>query len=110
MPNLYLPGSGDVTQTINPWTWFTRLAFGQIGLFNINVGKSADPALEQRILEDVGSYGRQIGQLADALDAVLAHMKTDDWDQEARDAVGAFRYQLNEVRRIKSARQRELRA
>jgi hypothetical protein len=25
MPNLHLPLSGDVNQTINPWTWFDEI-------------------------------------------------------------------------------------
>ncbi|MFA9441558.1 hypothetical protein ACDA63_18160 [Uliginosibacterium sp. sgz301328] len=108
MPNVYLPLSGDVSQAFSaPWTWMSRLAAGQIGLVNINFGKSADPTLEQRILEDVGSYGRQIGQLADALDAVLKNLPVETWDKPARDAVDAFHYQLREVRRLKAARHRE---
>ena len=61
MPTFKLPLSGDVTQSINPWNWFWRSVGGQFGLININLGKSADPDLESQILEDVGSYGRQLG-------------------------------------------------
>jgi len=104
MPNFYLPLSGNVRQDINPWTWFTRIANGQLGFININMGKSSDPVLEQQILDDVGSYGRQIGQMGDALEAVLAHMPTADWEPEARDAVDAFRFQLAEIRRLKRSR------
>lgn len=105
MPNLYLPLSGAVRQNINPWTWWTRITNGQLGFININMGKSADPELEQQILDDVGTYGRQIGQLGDALEAVLAHMKTESWDPEAKKAVEAFRLQVAEVRRLKRKRQ-----
>ncbi|SCK25212.1 hypothetical protein VAR608DRAFT_2023 [Variovorax sp. HW608] len=104
MPNFYLPLSGGVRQEINPWTWFTRIANGQLGFININMGKSSDPGLEQQILDDVGSYGRQIGQLGDALEAVLAHMKTDTWEPEAQKAVDAFKFQLAEIRRLKRKR------
>ena len=54
MPNFYLPLSGNVRQEINPWTWFTKIANGQLGFININMGKSSDPGLEQQILDDVG--------------------------------------------------------
>jgi len=104
MPNFYLPLSGNVRQDINPWTWWTRISNGQLGFININMGKSSDPALEQQILDDVGSYGRQIGQLGDALEAVLAHMKTDTWDPDAKEAVEAFKFQLAEIRRLKRSR------
>ena len=104
MANFLLPLSGDVSQTINPWTWFTKIVQGPIGFININLGKSSDPELEQQILDDVGSYGRQLGQMGDALEAVLAHMPTDTWDEPGRTAVAAFRFQLAEVRRLKDKR------
>lgn len=64
------PLSGDVTQDILPWTWWLRF-MGQFGLININYGRTADPALERRILDEVGSYGRQLGRISEALDAVI---------------------------------------
>lgn len=107
MANVYLPLSGNVQQDINPWTWTTRVGNGQIGLFNINLGHSTNPALERRILENVGSYGRQIGQLGDALEAVLDHLPTDGWNESARNAVRAFRCQLEAVRKARDQVARE---
>ena len=104
MANVLFPLSGDVTQSINPWTWFTKVAAGQVGFINVNLGKSTDPELEQQILDDVGSYGRQLGQLADALEAVLVHLKAEAWKGEAKEAVDAFRFQLGEVKRLKAKR------
>lgn len=43
-----LPLYGDVSQTINPWTCFTRRAAGQVGLVNIDLGKSGDPRWNSR--------------------------------------------------------------
>ncbi|MDZ7865556.1 hypothetical protein [Acidovorax sp.] len=103
MPDFYMPLSGPVNQAFQYWT---KMTMGQVGLININMGKSSDPALEQKIIEDVGSYGRQIGQLSDALLAVLQHMKTDTWDAESRDAVEAFRLQVKEVAKLKERHQR----
>lgn len=67
MPDVRLPLSGAVTQSINPWKWYIRSVGGQIGLLKINVGKSADPELEQRIFDEVGSYGGQLGRISYAL-------------------------------------------
>ena len=67
MSTFRLPLSGDVNQTINPWTWYMSSVGSQFGLININMGKSSDPELEAQILEDVGTYGKQIGQLGDAI-------------------------------------------
>lgn len=106
MATFYLPGSGPVTQDINPWSWFTSVGNLQTGFININMGKSANPALERQILDDVGSYGRQIGQLGDALDAVLQHLEADGWQPQAqaKEAVDAFRWQLTEIKRIKRSK------
>ena len=60
------PFSGDVTQTINPWTWMSQFVGNQFGL-NINLGQSSAPELERLILDEVGSYGRQLGRIGDAL-------------------------------------------
>ncbi len=103
MPDFYMPLSSPVNQAFQYWT---KMTMGQVGLININMGKSSDPELEQKIIEDVGSYGRQIGQLSDALLAVLQHMKTDTWDAESKEAVEAFRLQVKEVAKLKERHQR----
>jgi hypothetical protein len=70
MPVFKLPLSGDVVQPINPITSFFSPAGGQFGLVNITVGQSSAPDVEKDLLSDVGSYGKQIGQVSDALLAV----------------------------------------
>jgi hypothetical protein len=102
MPNLQLPLSGDVTQAINPWNWFLRVAGSQFGIININLGKTSDPELEERILNDVGTYGRQLGQMGDALGVLLKHVKLDDLTPDEQRAIKAFEYQLEEIARIKT--------
>ena len=104
MPNFKLPLSGDVTQTINPWTWFIKSVGGQFGLININLGKSSDPELEDQILQDVGSYGRQIGQMSDALSVLLKHIDPSVLTPQDKDAIDAFQHQVYEVDRIKAKR------
>jgi hypothetical protein len=73
MPDFKLPLSGNVTQTINPWTWFFNPVGSQVGLFNINLGTSSDPAVEDQVLSDVASYGRQLGRIEEALVVLLNH-------------------------------------
>ena len=104
MPNLMLPLSGDVTQSINPWTWFVKSVGGQFGLININMGKSADPVLEQQILDDVGTYGRQLGQIGDALAVLLKHVKLDTLQPDELRALDAFQLQLAQIERLKARR------
>ena len=74
-PMTALPLSGDVTQTINPWTWWNTAVNqlgGQFGLININTMASGDPILENQIVQNVASYGKQLGRMMEALNVVIA--------------------------------------
>ena len=104
MPNVRLPLSGDVTQAINPWNWMLSSVASQFGLININVGKSADPQLEKQILEEVGSYGRQLGRLGDVLGVLLKHVKLSDLSDDDKKKIWAFESQLTEIERLKGQR------
>jgi|SRR5580704_3813772 hypothetical protein len=70
MPVFKLPLSGDVVQSINPFTAF--MTGGQLGLVNIN-GQSGDPAVKADVLPDVATYGKQLGRIGDALAVLIAH-------------------------------------
>jgi hypothetical protein len=72
MPVFRLPLSGNVTQTINPWNWIFSPSGGQFGLVNIELGQSSDPAVEEDVLSDVASYGKQLGRIEDALLLLVA--------------------------------------
>jgi len=100
MPEFRLPLSGNVTQTINPWNW----AFNPT--YNISLGTSSDPEAEQRILEDVGSYGKQLGRIGDALRVLLAHVKLQGLSQADDDAIKRLIEQLDSVDRTKRSARR----
>jgi hypothetical protein len=96
-----------LTQTINPWT------FTLGSLFTINLGDSADPELESRILDKAGSYGRQIGRLGDVLGILLVEAeKRGELAGLSKDDLGKiedFRRQLKRVEELKADRKREQR-
>ncbi|WP_341704387.1 hypothetical protein [Ferrovibrio sp.] len=100
--DLHFPLSGDVSQTINPWTWFFQPKASQFGLVNISLGQSADPGLERRILDEVGSYGRQLGRIGEALAVLLDRTTLDGLTPAEQDAIAALRRQLDDVRRLKN--------
>jgi hypothetical protein len=104
MPNFRLPLSGDVTQTINPWNWFFKAIGDQFGFININLGRSSDPALEEEILNVVGSYGRQLGQIGDALRVLIKHADLKKLGTEDQAAIDALQRQLDEIDRLKATR------
>jgi hypothetical protein len=97
-----LPLSGDVSQFISPWSWFVRQV-GQLGIINVNIGSTPAPEVETRVLEDVGSYGRQIGRLADALEVLIATLDRNSLSPDQQAAISAFEGQLKDVRSVKTA-------
>ncbi len=105
MPQFRLPLSGDVNQAINPWQWFIKSVGGQFGLVNINLGRSSDPELEGQILDEVGSYGKQLGRMGDVLAILLKNAKASDYSEDEWQAISAFRQQLAEVANLKARRQ-----
>ena len=51
-----------------------RAVGSQFGLININLGQSSNPTVEEEVLTDVASYGRQLGRISDALAVLLARL------------------------------------
>lgn len=103
MPTFKLPLSGDVAQTINPWTAVFSPYGGQFGLININLGKSSAPEVEADVLSDVGSYGKQLGRIGDALLVLLAHFHPEEEltadEQKAIDDLKTMLGQIDEVKK-----------
>jgi len=86
-------------QAINPWAFYQQGA--QFGFINIDLGQTTHPELEQAILDDVGSYGRQLGRIGDALEVLLKHVKLDGISQVEKDALAVLEGQLAAVRQVK---------
>ncbi len=87
-------------QAINPWTF--NQDGSQIGLINIDLGQTPNPDAERGILHEVGSYGRQIGRIGDALEVILDHMALTDLTPAEKDAIEILRGQLAQVRQVKA--------
>jgi hypothetical protein len=78
----------------------------QFHLFNINLGASSNPAVEQKALEKVGSYGRQIGHLAEALEVVLKQTRLLDSPEltaDEKDVLQVFLGDVSTIRQIKAS-------
>lgn len=98
-----LPLSGDVTQTINPWTWFFNPMQSQFGLININMGRSSDPEIEEEVLTEVASYGKQLGRLGEAMEVLLDHFHPQEkLKPHEEKAVAELRDMLAEIARVKA--------
>jgi hypothetical protein len=87
-------------QAINPWSFYQQGA--QFGFINIDLGQTNHPDVEQSILDEVGSYGRQLGRIGDVLEVLMNHVDRDKLNPEERDAIDVLRGQLAEVRKVKA--------
>jgi hypothetical protein len=92
----------QLMQAINPWTFSQQ--GGQFGLINIDLGGAADSDLERKILKTVGSYGRQLGRIGDALEVLLKYVKLENLTSDERDALDILEGQLAAVRQAKAGR------
>jgi hypothetical protein len=105
MPTFKLPLSGDVVQSINPFTAF--MTGGQFGLVNINMGQSSEPAVEAEVLSDVATYGKQLGRIGDALLVLFAHFhpRTPLTDDETK-AIDDLKEMLAKIADVKEKHSR----
>jgi hypothetical protein len=87
-------------QAINPMTFNQQGA--QFGSINIDLGNTAESDLERKILDKVGSYGRQIGRIGDALEVILKHVKLGDLNSDEQDALDILKGQVAAVRQAKA--------
>lgn len=100
------PLSGDVMQAFNPLNWMWRISGNQLSLLSINLGRSSDPDLEDEILDTVGSYGSQLGQIGDVLGILLRHVKLPDLSEDEQKAITALKAQLDRIEACKRRRYR----
>ena len=98
MPLFKLPLSGDVTQSILPWT-FAPMG-GQWGLVNITLGQSTAPEVEADVLTDVAGYGKQLGRIADVVNVLLKHVPKNIPATDAK-AIADFRDMLEGIEKVK---------
>ena len=105
MPMFKLPLSGDVTQSINPWTAIFSPTGGQWSLVNISVGQSSAPQIEADVLTDVAGYGKQLGRIGDAMKVLLKHLPKDaSLTPEERAAIQSFEQMLCDIEAVKQRR------
>lgn len=101
MNNVYMPlqlAPNALTQPILPnWSF---------NLFSVNLGTSSNARVEQKAIEQVGSYGKQIGHLAEALEVVIQKLQlleSKDLSRDERDALQVFLGDVSAVRKIKAS-------
>ena len=100
MEYVYMPlqfAPGNLNQPILPnWSF---------NLLNVNLGASSNAGLEQAALQKVGSYGKQIGHIAEALEVLIGNLgllESKDLSREDKDALAVFLGDVAAVRKLKA--------
>jgi hypothetical protein len=91
----------NLAQMINPLYWLNS-GTGQIGLVNISGTASAKPELEANIVENVATYGRQLGRISDVVEAILSQSHPEKWPPPQREAVSQFREMTAKIAAVKA--------
>ncbi|MCX2864782.1 hypothetical protein OOZ63_23400 [Paucibacter sp. PLA-PC-4] len=100
MANVYMPlqlAPSSLTQPV--------LSNWSFNLFSVNLGATSNAKVEQQVIEQVGSYGKQIGHLTEALEVVISRlhlMESKELSQDERDALVVFLADVAAVRKIKA--------
>lgn len=103
------PLSGAVNQTINPLEFWIRAASSQAGFINIYNSSSGDHQIEQRIVEDVASYGRQLGRINELLMTLLDKQELQDLNSSEQQTIDEFRQMHADIQAVKSRYQSPVR-
>ena len=100
-----LPLSGDFVQWINPITWF--MSGNQITA-NVYLGESSAPEVENVILDRIGTYGRQLGQISDAMIVLLKYLPDrSKLSVQETEAIDAFEKMASAIADIKNKHKRQ---
>jgi len=97
----------DTIGSYNPVTSWLSGAMSQIGFININNMSSGDSDLEKSIIREVGSYGRQLGRITEALQAVFSHLDYTNWGSDEQQAVKDFTRMAHDIQAHKRKHQPE---
>ena len=93
----------NLWQAINPWLFAPELLFrgDQVGLINIAIGDTRHPDVERQILDEVGSYGKQLGHIGDALEVLIDRFDHSALSQPEKDALAILKGELAAIRKVK---------
>ena len=90
----------NLMQMIDPLFWTN--SGGQIGMINISGVASAQPALEKDIIENVATYGRQLGRISELLQVVLVHLHAHNWEGDEARALRSFNEMMAKIAAVKA--------
>lgn len=97
----------NLSQAINPWSWWLNATGNSASLINISNYKSGNPDLEQKIVRDIAGYGMQLGAIEDVLEILISFLPNNTLDLNQQKKIEKF---LEMISRIKAEKRRSLEA
>lgn len=82
------PLSGDVSQAIKAFSDNFWSMGGQFGFININNTETKAPEVEIRVIQEAGSYGRQLGLIGDVMAILMNRLEAENDFAIAQEASG----------------------
>ena len=76
----------------------------QFGLFNISAQASNGTDVEREIVENVATYGRQLGRMSDVVEILLRNSNAEQWRGDDAKALDDFRSMLRDIESVKAGR------
>lgn len=104
MENVLLPlqlAPNNLSQAILPNWGFS--------MFSINLGMSSNAGIESDVLQNVGSYGKQLGHLAEALEVVIKRLDLLDAKDLSQKQIDALQVFLGDVSKTRSLKDKDTR-
>lgn len=82
------PLSGDVSQAIKAFSDNVWSMGGQFGFININNTETKAPEVEIRVIQEAGSYGRQLGLIGDVMAILMKRLDAENDLAIRQEAIG----------------------
>ncbi len=96
-----------VAQAFKLWTSLFTVVGNQIGLINVNVGKSSDPVVEQKVLSKAASYGKQLGRIEDALVVLVKRLDQSALSDEEKKAISELKRMIDDIADVRDRHSRQ---
>ena len=94
--------SGDVSQWFQMFSPTISLDNSPVSFFSVNLGQSSASEVEDRVLNEVGSYGKQLGKIGDVMAIIVSRMvKEDGLSPEDEKALWSLKLMLDSIESIK---------
>ena len=95
------PLSGAVNQS---WDFWLKSVSSQMGFINIRNVSSSDHEIEQKIVEDIAGYGRQLGKINAVLMAIIENPELKDLTAGEEQALNDFTGMVTAIQAIKGSK------